>query len=142
LGQFNPTLVNGVLTVGNGGSVNYSETGSALCVPPPGGQPIGLVLANGGDLHDLRFCNLGVGMASAGNYSLTNAQFINCAVGLKSESAGFYAGNILMSKVGTGFFGQNFQGQVEQLTYDQGTQVTDDPNGANTQSSMVWRMPF
>ncbi len=61
---------------------------------------------------------------------MTNVQFVQCGTALKTANASFYAGNILMSRVGAAFYGQNFQGQVEQLTFDQGNHVTEDPNGA------------
>ena len=67
---------------------------------------------------------------SSGNLSMTNVQFVQCGTALKTANASFYAGNILMSRVGAAFYGQNFQGQVEQLTFDQGNHVTEDPNGA------------
>jgi len=139
-GQFNPTLSNGTIEIGSDGSMNYSESGDTLCTPPPPPPPpvvAALTLANGGSLHDLHICNVSVGIIGSKNYSITNVQFVNCGIALQTANALFYAGNILLSGVGTGFYGQNFQGRAEQLTFDQGTYVTDDPAGTETGTSVT-----
>ncbi len=51
-------------------------------------------------------------------------QFLQCSNALLTTGASFYAGNILLSKVKTGFGGNSYTGLVEHLTYDQGTQIT------------------
>ena len=38
-------------------------------------------------------------------YSMTNVQFENCGIGLQETFCHFYARNILMHRVGTGFSG-------------------------------------
>jgi hypothetical protein len=130
--DFYPTLTSGTVMVASDGSVSYTETGSPLCtlVTNPPSTVVGLALANGGNLHDLRFKNLTVGISSAGNYAITNVQFVNCDVGTKSQEASIYAGNILFSKVGTAFYGQTFNGTAENITFDQGNHLTDDASGS------------
>ena len=96
-----------------------------------------LSLAAGGYVHDIRVSYLGVAIDSAANYNVANAQFLNCGQGLKTENASFYAGNILMSGVGTGFYGQAYQGVVEQMTYDQGTLLADDSTGSSGNSRLA-----
>ncbi len=123
--SFSPTLNNVSVGFGSDGESFYSESGTALF-------PVALSLANGGTVHDLRFSNLGTGISGAANYSITNAQFVNCGTAIQTENSTLYAGNILMSSVGTGFYGQNFKGRVEQLTFDQGTHVTGDPAGTES----------
>ena len=123
---FSPTLNSGTIIISDvDGNVNYYESGTALF-------PAALSLANTNTLHDLRFSNVGIGISGTANYSITNAQFVNCGIAMQTENSTLYAGNILMSSVGTGFYGQNFKGRVEQLTFDQGTHVTGDPAGTET----------
>jgi hypothetical protein len=137
-GSLWPTLQSGTLEVHAYGNVNYSESGDSLCTPPPPGSPaVALTLADGGTLHDLRICNADVGISSSGNYSVTNLQFVNCQKAMRMDDCSFYAGNVLMSRVSTAFYGENFQGRCEQLTFDQGTSLTDDPDGAATISTLA-----
>jgi len=126
-GQFTPNSGNGLIRVDSGGNVIYTDLG---------GASVALALANGGALHDLRICNAGVGISSSsGYYSVNNVQFVNCGIALATLNGSFYAGNVLMSKVGTAFWGMNnFHGQVEQMTYDQGTHITDDLNATRSGS--------
>jgi len=135
-GQFNPLLNNGAIEVGSDGSVNYSETGSALCTPQISAA-IGLTLVNGGSLHDVRFKNFALGIDCLANISVTDAQFVNCQQAFKTEGATLYAGNILMGGVGIGFAGQSFIAHAEHLTYDQGTHLTDTPSGMTYSSSLT-----
>jgi len=139
-GSFSPTLENGTLVVGGDGSVNYSESGSELCDPPPPMPPppvVALALANGGTVHDVRISNVGTAISSAGNYSVLNGQFVNCGTALDTENTTLYAGNILMSQVGTAFYGQGYQATAENITFDQGTLLTDDPDGSATTSAVT-----
>jgi len=107
----------------------YHETGAPLSSPA---VATGVSLANGGALHDLRFSYLTVAISSSGNYSITNAQFVNCGTALKTVNSSVFAGNILMNNVGTALAGQNFQATVEQLTYDQGTYVAFNSSGTSS----------
>ena len=134
---FYPTLQHGTLEVTGDYNSIYSESGGDLCTPPPPGTVVALSLANGGALHDLRICNMDTAISSAGNYSVTDSQFLHCKKALQTESANFFAGNILMSDVGTAFYGQNFHGVIGQLTFDGGTYVTDDSDGAYTSSTVT-----
>lgn len=123
-GEFWPTLQDGEIHVDAYGNVSYFESGYPLCTPPASAPTIALTLANGGIAHDLHIRNLDIGIASAANLSLTNVQFLQCSNAVLTTSASFYAGNILMSRVKTGFGGTSFTGSVEHLTYDQGNQIT------------------
>jgi hypothetical protein len=102
------------------------DTVDPLCIPPVYAS-LGLSLANGGSLNDLHIRNLGAGVQSAGNCSVTNIQFVQCGTAFDTENATLYAGNILMSYVGTGFYGQEFQATAENLTFDQGSYLTWNP---------------
>ena len=140
--DINTTLNNGTLTLASDGwstpEISYSENGTNLCTP--GGLPTitGLFLANGGIVHDVRFANCSFGISSADNYSVTDAQFINCDKAFDTENASLYAGNILLSHIGTAFYGRYFHAVAEQMTYDQGTNMTDDPVwGTDTNSTVA-----
>ena len=133
---FSPTSNYVAFEVGSDGSVSYSETGDALCEPATMNK-IALALENGGSVHDVRFKNVTRGIYSTAACSVTNAQFVNCSNAMAIENASFYAGNILISQVGTAFYGRNYQGQVEQLTFDQGTLLTDDEEGTNRTSAIT-----
>lgn len=122
--DFWPTLETGEIYVDGYENVYYWEGDSALCTPPALAPTIGLTLAAGGAVHDLHFRNLDVGISSAASYAVTNAQFLQCSNALLTTSASFYAGNILLSGVKTGFGGTSYTGTVEHLTYDQGTQIS------------------
>jgi hypothetical protein len=101
------------------------DTQTPLCSAPPY-PSLGLCLANGGSLNDLQFRNLDCGVESYGNCSVANLQFVQCGTAFDMENATLYAGNILMSHVGTGFAGQGFQVASGQLTFDQGSHVAVD----------------
>jgi len=85
-----------------------------------------LILNNGGQLKNLRFKHAGVGVLSYGDYSVKHCQFIHCDKAMHTEQATFYAGNILLNDVTTGFYGKYFEGTVEHLTFDQGARVALD----------------
>jgi hypothetical protein len=135
IGPMTPQLRDGHLRVYQitpgyfGVAFDYTESGASLGAPA---VATGLSLANGGALHDLRFCNLTVGISSSANYSVTNAQFVNCGTAFKTQNATLFAGNILMNNVSIGLGGQGFQATVVQLTYDQGSVVTSSSGGTST----------
>jgi hypothetical protein len=131
-----PAMNSSVTVFSSDGSASYAESGASLCTPAASGTPTALSLANGGEIHDVRISNLGVGLDSASYCSVMDAQFVNCGTALKVENAGFYAGNVLFSRVGTGFGGQTFQGVVEHLTYDQGTSLTTDSGAGGSTLSL------
>ena len=136
--DFYPTLNSGTASLASDGwSGSYSETGVSLCTPPATGPVVALSLANGGAVHDVRIENVGVGISSAGNYSVMNAQFLNCGTALDTENATLYAGNVLMSQVGTAFYGQYFQATAENVTFDQGALVTDDQVDTSSTVTLV-----
>ena len=135
-GEFNPTLNSGTVEIGGDWSCNYSESGDSLCTTAPPTVSTALTLANGGTLHDLRISGLGLGIETAANCSLMNVQFVNCATALSAENASLYVGNILMSHVSTGFSGQNFQVTAENMTFDQGNNLTVDQDISDTSSSV------
>lgn len=122
--NFCPNLQNGTVTVFSDGSTGYSESGDVLCTPPVTAST-GLSLANGGSLHDLIIRYLGEGVQSSGTYSVTNLQVVQCqTAAFDSEDVNLYAGNVLISQTAAAFGGQGFNVTSEQLTYDQGNQVT------------------
>jgi len=134
--DFWPTLGLDTIQVWLDGSMSYSEFGNSLCTPPSG-TTVALSLANGGVVHDVHIGNVGVGISSYGDYSVTNVQFVNCDTAFDTESASLFAGNVLMSGVGTGFYGQYFQATAENVTFDQGTNVTADPDGSDMTSTVT-----
>jgi len=134
--DFWPTLTTDTFQPNSDYSVSYSESGGSLCTPPASGPTVALALANGGSIHDVRISNVAVGISSQDTDSVENAQFVNCGVALKTENASLFAGNVLMSVVGTAFLGQNFHVTAENLTFDQGTNVTYDP-GTDTNSAVT-----
>jgi hypothetical protein len=121
------------------GSTESTVPGSSQNMQPATEAVTMLSLAQGGNLHDIRICNATVGIVTSGGNMcwITNAQFVNCTIAMKMENAYQYAGNILMSKVGTGFYGQNYQAIAENLTYDQGALLTGDEDGSSTTSIMT-----
>jgi hypothetical protein len=135
--DFWPAQQSDTIVVDENGNVSYSESGDSLCTPPATPTTAALTLARGGAIHDLRICSSDIGILSSMDYSVTNTQFVNCKTALETENASVYAGNVLMSRVGTAFYGQGFRGTCEQLTFDQGTNLTDDPDGAATTSSLA-----
>jgi len=115
----------------------YADTSSgSLCTPPPQ-QTVALSLANGGTLHDLNIRDVNVGIHNDGGCSATNLQFVQCPAAFETENTSLYAGNILMSQVGTAFTGQNFQVVSEQLTYDQGTHVAYNSGSGSSAVSLT-----
>ncbi|MGO9584880.1 MAG: hypothetical protein ACLP2Y_01550, partial [Limisphaerales bacterium] len=124
-GDFWTTLQYGLMDICSDGSLSYSEGGNNLCTVQP--CSLALYLANGGSLNNLCIRNVGTGVECDGNCSVTNLQFVQCGTAFDTEYASLYAGNILMSGVGTGFYGHDFQVTAEHLTFDQGTQITSDP---------------
>ena len=87
---------------------------------------MGLALVNGGSLHDLIIRYLNTGIQSDAPCSAMNLQFSQCAMGFDTENTTLYAGNILMSQVGVGFGGWDFQATAEHLTCDQATYLSED----------------
>jgi len=138
--DFWPAQQSDQIEVDQYGNVNYSESGGALCTPPPAEPVTALTLAGSGAApHDLRICNVDIGISASSPFSLTNLQFINCGTAVQTEGSGaqFYAGNILMSQVGTGFSGGSFQGVCQHLTFDQGADLTYDPSGPGSQGLLT-----
>jgi hypothetical protein len=130
--EFYPTLNTGELDYE--GSWYYYEWGDYLCTPQAVSS-LGLSLANGGSLNNLNVRNLNTGVQSDGTCSATNLQFVQCGAAFDMENATLYAGNILMSYVGLGFAGRNFQATSEHLTFDQGVYLGEDYASG---SSSVW----
>jgi RHS repeat-associated protein len=86
-----------------------------------------LSLGLGGDLQylNIRYANEAV-HCSSGDYSVSHAQFVSCAVGFHSETANFTNRNILMCQVATNFYGSYFHGLVEHLSSDQAMRLVWD----------------
>lgn len=135
--DFSPTEQNGDLQVWGfnaDSEPGYYQSGPSLCMPI---LPVtALTLANGGSLHDLFIRNVGTGIESSGNFSVTNIQFVQVQdAALDAEGVSLYAGNVLMSQVGIGFGGKNFNVESEQLTFDQGSDLAYDWGEADYGSS-------
>jgi hypothetical protein len=131
--DFWPTMGDVEVEVDESG-IYASDAGTIpLCdLPVIGGTALNL--ENGGAINDLRIRYVGVGISSEGNYSVTNVQFSGCGTALQTVAASLYAGNILMSGVGTGFSGQDFTATAENLTFDTGYYVAWDPDVNSTVS--------
>ena len=123
---FYPTLNQGVVTLDDYGNLSYSDAAS-----------LGLSLANGGSLNNLTFRYMNTGVQSDEACSVTNLQFVQCGTAFDMEGATLYAGNVLMSQVGTGFGGQYFQATVEHLTFDQGTYLGEDYASGNSRIALT-----
>ena len=137
-GDFYSTLNNRLVTLADdGSSATATESGGSLCTPPPSDPTVALALASGGAIHDVRISNVSSGVVSADECSVVNGQFVNCGTALTINNASLYVGNLLMSRVDTAFYGQNFQVTAENVTFDQGALVTDDPDGTGTTSALT-----
>jgi hypothetical protein len=114
-----------------GPSAGYFGVGGALCTPPTVASTA-LSLANGANLNDLIVRNVGTGIQSSGNCSVTNLQFVNCKQAFQMDNTSLYAGNILISGTGKAFGGHGFTVKSEQFTYDNGDYVAYSTSGTST----------
>ena len=108
-----------VLTAYNDNSVGNVVPGPAFSSANRYANPA-LSLANGGDLHNLRIRYAKTGVFSSQNYTVSHSQFIHCDKALDIEQTSCRIKNVLMSDVGTGFFGADYYAVAEHLTFDLG----------------------
>ena len=113
-------------TTTHSGTITLASDGWTMTYTP--WAQSALSLQEGGYIHDVRISNLDTGISSYGDCSVRNAQFVNCGTVFDTENTTLYAGNVLMSHVGTAFYGQYFQATAENITVDQATLLTDCPN--------------
>ena len=119
--MYRPTF----LTAKDDDTVGAHITGST---GTPNGRyaSVALSLQNGGDLSNLRILYARQAIYSPHDYTIRHAQIIHCGWGLVTENANFTALNLLMTDVGTNFYGRFYHGTAQHLTSHLASRLTDD----------------